>query len=231
MKRALILLHGNKANTSHILNWYSSETSLICADGGTEYAKKYDLLPDLVVGDMDSISLKTLRWLRKHKVKLVKYPRKKNSTDSEIAIEKAQAMGCTELIVFGLLGDRIDHMSANILYLSTVAEKVVLHIIEGNQTISFIRSVIKITGKEGDEVSLIPLRKDCKGITTKGLTYGLQNATLPYGSTRGISNVMESDRAEISIEDGVLMVVHRNQSYRELDTVFFERRHPEGPTT
>ncbi len=209
MKRALIVLHGNKTDTSRIIDVYSSETLLICADGGAEYAREHNLTPDLVVGDMDSISLATMSWLEQQKVKILKYPRDKDNTDSELAIEQAIEMGSTELTIFGLLGDRVDHMSANMMHLSTVAERASLRIIEGNQEIFFVKTSIELKGKKGDEVSLIPLKSECKGISTEGLEYVLTNALLPFGSTRGVSNVMKESKAVVLVKEGVLMVVHR----------------------
>ena len=73
MIRALIVLHGNKTDISGILDIYSSKTLLICADGGAEYAREHNLTPDLVVGDMDSISLETMSWLEQQKVKILKF--------------------------------------------------------------------------------------------------------------------------------------------------------------
>ena len=209
MIRALIVLHGNKTDISGILDIYSSKTLLICADGGAEYAREHNLTPDLVVGDMDSISLETMSWLEQQKVKILKFPRDKDNTDSELAIEQAIEMGSTELIVFGLLGDRVDHMSANMMYLSTVAERASLCIIEGDQEIFFVKTSIELKGKKKDEVSLIPLKSECKGISTEGLEYVLTNASLPFGSTRGVSNVMNESKAVVLVKEGVLMVVHR----------------------
>jgi thiamine pyrophosphokinase len=100
MKRALIILHGNKTDISRIRTTYSSDLLLICADGGAEYARRYHIVPHVVVGDMDSISSETLYWLEEKSVEILKYPRNKDLTDSELAIEKAIEMGCTELIIF-----------------------------------------------------------------------------------------------------------------------------------
>lgn len=204
-------MHGNKSDLKGIARYYDPSSILICADGGAEYARTLNLIPHMVIGDMDSISKETLQWLEKHKVQIFTYSPEKDFTDSQLAIEKAVEMKCQELAIFGLLGDRMDHMNANIMYLSNVAQKVSLRIIEGDQVIYFVTSNIHLHGTNGDEVSLIPLKGDASGITTSNLQYKLDKAVLPYGSTRGISNVMTSSEAQIQVQEGMVMVVHRSK--------------------
>lgn len=213
MKTAIIFLHGNLSDTSYLQKYCPDDALVICADGGAEHAIKMKMVPDVVVGDFDSITETDKTALIQKNVKFITYPKEKDYTDAELAVQYAVEHGAERFILTGLLGDRIDHMMANVFFLTTLAQGKDLRIIERDQEIQFISSEIEIRGKKDDEVSLIPMQTDCCGITTEGLYYPLTDATLPFGSTRGISNVMLSDKAKVSVRDGLLMVIHRRRQH------------------
>ncbi len=210
MKQALIFFHGNLSDTSCLHKYLSEQTMIICADGGAEYACRLDILPDVVIGDFDSISVSDKALLEKKNVRFILYPKEKDYTDAELAVQYAIDQGVKKIVITGLLGDRIDHMLANVFYLAEISRKTDICIIEKDQAVRFVDTRIEISGKEGDEVSLIPIQMDCHGVNTDGLYYPLTNASLPFGSTRGISNVMLSQKAKIEIKKGLLMVIHRS---------------------
>ena len=115
-----------------------------------------------------------------------------------------------EIIIFGIFGDRIDHLFANILLLSNLQTKklpIKIKIIEGDKEIFIFDKKIIINGLIGDEVSIIPLNK-LIGVTTNGLEYRLNNEELNFGSTRGISNVLNKKSVTITAKDGIALVIH-----------------------
>jgi thiamine pyrophosphokinase len=80
---------------------------------------------------------------------------------------------------------------------------------EGAQTAWLLRPPGgEIRGQVGDTVSLIPLAGDAVGITTFHLAYPLQAENLQFGAARGISNLMTGSAAQVSLREGLLMVVH-----------------------
>jgi thiamine pyrophosphokinase len=64
------------------------DTALIACDGGCDILARNNIVPDLVVGDMDSISEEGLGFINSHNVFIEKYPVEKDWTDSEIALGK-----------------------------------------------------------------------------------------------------------------------------------------------
>jgi thiamine pyrophosphokinase len=73
--------------------------------------------------------------------------------------------------------------------------------------LSAVKKNIKIYKENGGLVSLLPLSRKIKGISTTGLKYKLENDSLFRDKTRGISNIMTSKEAEIKFEEGVLLVI------------------------
>ncbi len=211
METAYIVLNGNLSKG--ITNFKPKKTDLIiCADGGAVFAKKQNIIPHVIIGDCDSISLPVKSFFEKKHVEFVKYPSEKDYTDSELAVEYAIKKGAKELVIYGLFGDRIDHMISNIYHLSNVSLRTSCVFVEGMTEMQFIDSSIILNGKKGDELSLIPLKDTVKGVTTNGLYYPLKNEDLPFGTTRGISNVFEGIRAKVTVKKGILFVIHTRKT-------------------
>lgn len=210
MKQAVIFANGNLSDLSQAKNIITNEDCIICADGGVKHVLKLGLTPHAVIGDFDSISTSLQKKLARKKIELIKYPKKKDETDFELAINFALEKKCHQIIIFGILGDRIDHLMANIFLLAKIQtenESVKIKIFEGNKEIYILNKEIIINGQIGDEVSLIPISKMLQGVITDGLEYPLKNETLVFGSTRGVSNVMNKTLAKITISKGVALIV------------------------
>ncbi len=212
MKRAVVFVNGNLSDLSQAKKIINKKDCLIAADGGANFIEKLKLTPNIVIGDMDSIKPELLkRYIS------IKYPRKKDKTDFELAIDYCLKNKFQEIIIFGILGDRIDHMMANIFLIVRTQNTLLrqgfggqVKIIEGNKEIFVLNKKIVIDGKIGDEVSIIPVSEKIEGIVTDGLEYKLNNEVLLSGSTKGISNVMKKKRVKIIAKRGVALVEHNS---------------------
>lgn len=208
--KVIIICNGNKPKKQVIEQYLSSKPLVICANGGSKHALALGIIPDVVIGDQDSLPRSIKLKLNNPKVVWITHPKEKDQTDSQLAIEYALKKGFKEIIIFGIYGNRIDHFLAILLFLAE--QKVKLKIVEGNQDIYLISKKLEIKGRVGDYLSLIPLKKDILGITTKGLLYSLKKENLEYGKTRGVSNQFIQSRAKISIEYGILLVIHTKKA-------------------
>jgi thiamine pyrophosphokinase len=107
------------------------------------------------------------------------------------------------------LGGRIDQTLANInLLLIPEIQNIDVSIDDGREELFLITRHAFIHGIKGDVVSLLPLNRPAMGVMTKGLTYKLQDETLFPERSRGISNVMKKNEAEVSLQSGVILCVH-----------------------
>ncbi len=209
MKRAIIFYNGDLSNLRRAKKYIKNTDYIICADGGTKLALKLGIKPNVIIGDFDSLAISDQMKLAELGIEFIKFNKNKDETDSELATEYAFKKGYKTILLFGVLGSRIDHMITNILaldYLSNNHRDVT--IIEGNQEIRMIRNTIKLEGKKGDLVSLIPLKGTAKKVTTRNLHFPLKDENLLFGYSRGISNVFTQNTAEISLQEGSLLVIH-----------------------
>ncbi len=209
MKTALIYLNGGSLNEKRLKGAIKETPYIIAVDGGANYLHNHKIIPDVLIGDMDSIHQNISRELAQKGTIIIQHPKEKDQTDSELAISYAIEQGCKEIVIAGFGGDRFDHMIATIHFLSKVIKKIEVKIIQNNEDIYFVTKSLQFQGKKDDEVSIIPLLTDAKGVTTKGLQYALSDELLNISSTRGVSNVMSNSTASISLKEGTLMVVHR----------------------
>lgn len=209
MKRAIIFYNGDLTDLSRAKHYVKKSDYIICADGGTEHALKLGLLPNVIIGDLDSLPKITHKLLATKKIEWITYQKEKDETDSELALQHAIEKGFTSLIIFGMFGARLDHMLTNLFALSYLDHKgISATFIEGKQKINVIHDNIQLQGKPGDLISLIPLKGDVKEVTTTNLQYPLNHENLFFGYSRGISNVMTQKNATVTINDGLLLVIH-----------------------
>lgn len=192
--------------------------TLICADSGGATALAWGLQPDLLLGDMDSISANALNQLQAiPNLPVQQYPVAKNETDLELALAAALERGAHSITVLGALGGRLDQTLGNLYLLAwppLLQAGISVHILGEREEIQLLQGgqTIQIEGTVGDTVSLIPLTSDVEGITTANLEYPLVNEPLSFGTTRGISNVLAANSATISLQRGLLFVIHTFQT-------------------
>ena len=206
--KGLIICGGSVENPQYLKRYIKDIDIVICADKGGFYAKKMGILPDLLLGDMDSIPSDVLEEYKNNNVDMEVFPSEKDMTDSEIAIWRAVSLGCTQLVIMGAVGSRMDHSIANVFILKKLLEKGVnATIVNENNEIMLIKDKVELKACEGYHLSLIPLTQKVVGITTKGLKYSLNDGELEIGKSIGVSNEFEQEVAQITIKDGLLLVI------------------------
>ena len=181
---------------------------IIAADGGARHCLDRQIRPDIVIGDMDSLSATDIARLETDGAKIITYPARKDFTDLELALRKARELAADEVLLLGALGARWDQTIANLLLPSAYAD-MSIRMLDGPQEISFLRGggELEIAGQRGDTVSLIPLAGDAIGVNTQNLEYPLNGDSLVFGSSRGVSNVLTAESARIFLQEGLLLCV------------------------
>jgi thiamine pyrophosphokinase len=207
--RAIIFANGDAPDRTTIERWLTPTDRIIAADGGTRNALSVGLTPHVVIGDLDSLAEADRAQLERAGVPFIVYPTHKDYTDLELAIRYAHEHGATEIVIFSALGGRWDQSLANLMLL-TLPElaQVTTRIIDRAVSIEVIRDRAEIAGRAGDGLSLIALKGDAHGVTIEGCEYPLTDATLPFGATLGLSNVLTQEIVKIAVKQGQILAVH-----------------------
>jgi thiamine pyrophosphokinase len=210
--RAVIFANGRLTNPENVRELISPGDFLILADGGSRHAKKLGLVPAVLIGDLDSTPAREVRRLESLGVEVIRFPKEKDETDLELALDFAVKKGYKKILVLAPFGGRLDQTLGNInLLLREDLKDIEIRMDDGKDEVFLIRSQVQVHGRQGETISLLPLGGKVEGVTTDGLQYPLRGETLFPEQTRGISNCMTTGKAEVRWIRGVLLVIHTRQ--------------------
>lgn len=177
------------------------EYYIICADGGIDKALEEGITPNMVVGDMDSAKTvpKGIEFFRA-------LP-EKDETDTLLCIDKAMEKGFLDIVIVGGTGGRLDHTIANLQTLKYAADKGAnVSIKDGKNTAFILKTGSVRIPKENAYLSLFAYTEECM-VSVSGVKYPLQSHKLTSSFPLGVSNEFASAHADITVEQGSLLVV------------------------
>lgn len=176
---------------------------VLAADAGYNYCRKNNIIPDLVIGDFDSLGEMP------DNPNVLRLPVEKDDTDMMYAVKLGLDKGYRRFYIYGGTGgERPDHTMANLQTLVYIADHGARAWLFGKDYVwTVIRNEsIKLSGK--GTVSVFCLDGEANGVTLKGLKYELDRARLCSGFPLGVSNSMLSEQASVSVEDGTLVIMY-----------------------
>ncbi|HAR88622.1 MAG TPA: thiamine diphosphokinase [Ruminococcaceae bacterium] len=197
--RCVIISGSPDTNVEEIKSLCTSDDFIVCADSGYSFAKKAGLTPNLIIGDFDS-----LKEELPQNTEVVKLNTHKDDTDTEHCVMECIRRGYKDFLLLGSIGGRTDHTFANIATLAFLSEYNYNGIARNNgEEIRILKEgSYEMNNKKGIIFSVFPYGCESVNVTYKGAEYMLNNKTLTYNVSRGISNVFVDDEAEITINRG-----------------------------
>ena len=197
--RCVIISGSPDTNVEEIKSLCTSDDFIVCADSGYSFAKKAGLTPNLIIGDFDS-----LKEELPQNTEVVKLNTHKDDTDTEHCVMECIRRGYKDFLLLGSMGGRTDHTFANIATLAFLSEYNYNGIARNNgEEIRILKEgSYEMNNKKGLIFSVFPYGCESVNVTYKGAEYMLNNKTLTYNVSRGISNVFVDDEAEITINRG-----------------------------
>jgi len=204
---ALIVLGGDRPGKALLERCAGQADLTIAADRGLEAFYEAGLVPDLLVGDMDSVSEQVLSCYA-GRVDQRRLNCIKDDTDGVDAMDEAIARGADRITFLGALGGRLDHALANLMLLVRAHGRGVSARI-ADETVEILRvdGACCLRGAKGDTVSLLPLGR-AEGVSLRGFFYPIEEHTLASDHPLGISNVVTDDQAIVTVKSGDLMLFH-----------------------
>lgn len=209
----ILIISGGKIDEDFAKEWIKAYQPdyTIAADSGMEFLRHAGLVPDMIIGDFDSVSAGTLAHFKVQEGIAVKQLNPmKDDTDTEAAIRQAIALGAEEITLLGATGSRIDHVLGNVALLGIgLKEQVVMRLVDSQNRIRMADKPFTLRKAEqfGRYVSLIPYAGDVEGVTLKGFLYPLEDYHMSSFSSLGISNEIVDEEAEVQLREGILLVI------------------------
>ncbi len=199
--RALLIGNGETVSARLLKQLAAQADYVLTADGGADHALACGVIPDGVIGDLDSVSAAAKRKLAD---RILHVPSQEN-TDLEKALLWLTKHHFTHVTLIGFVGDRWDFSVGNLLALARFTRKLKICLAGEKWRIFPLVRGTKLTCKKNKRVSIIPL-KTCTGVTLSGLKYPLKNEKLLPGTTRTLSNLTLQTHFEITFTHGCLLV-------------------------
>ncbi|MFZ1290614.1 MAG: thiamine diphosphokinase [Melioribacteraceae bacterium] len=205
MKKAILLANGEKPSRKNTKYFQSlGYKILICADGGANSARKINVIPDFIIGDLDSVTNETLEYFRQ-KTNIIKLTRQ-NDTDVEKALKYLIKKKYTDVILLGGTGDRLDHSFCNIGIILKFFNKIKISLLHKNSLLKAYSGNVNLKTKKGETISLYGIDNATK-ISSNGLKYKLNNISLPFGERESTSNLAVSENVNLKINGGIILII------------------------
>jgi thiamine pyrophosphokinase len=210
--RAAIFLNGAPDSERLIRAVAGRADFVVAADGGARYVLAAGIVPDLIVGDMDSLGEDLTQEIEGRGAELERHPARKDKMDGHLAVLAAKERGATAADFVCAAGGKpgaifaVPHIllaaERQGLRSSAVSDWGSMFVVEAGSR--------AVKGTVGDSVSVFPLAGPATGVTLEGMGYPLTNATLDPGDTLGFHNELVGREAKVSVEDGTLLVVQEH---------------------
>jgi thiamine pyrophosphokinase len=205
MKKGIILANGKPPKKSVISFFQRREyTKLICADGGANSALKMNLIPDVIIGDLDSISPEALKVF-KSVTKIIRLKRQ-NDTDVEKCLKYVINNQYDEALLVGATGNRLDHTFCNLGIVLKFFPQIKISLVAENSFLRAYTGNVELKTFPGETISIYCISAKTK-ISSQGLKYELQNISLPFGIRESTSNIAKTELTKLKITNGVAFVI------------------------
>lgn len=198
---ALVFANGEPPSADFLASLRHRASFVVAADGGAHKALAAGFRVDAVVGDLDSVddavraALPASAFHQRGRL---------DTTDLEKAIQFCIDHGHDTIDVVCAGGGRADHALANLSVLVRFRGQARIAIVDEQFTISLVDGREEFTGEPGTVVSLVAIG-ECRGVTTRGLRWDLDDFTLPF-SPRGVHNEIASSPASVAVSSGDLLL-------------------------
>ena len=208
--RVAIFLNGSPDSSSLLRRVAGRADLIVAADGGARYALEAGVVPDLVVGDMDSLGEDPALEVERLGATLQRHPARKDKMDGQLAVMAARERGATAADLLCAWGGRLGALFA-VPHILLAAERVGLRstVVADRVRMFVVEAGYRtVEGEPRESISIFPLSGPAAGVTLEGMEYPLQNASLEPGDTLGFHNELIGREATVSVGRGAVLVVH-----------------------
>ena len=204
MKNYLISIGGN--STSDVLSIESNFEEIIAVDSGIEHLLNLSLDPNTLIGDLDSISKKSLDEVKKNGVKILAFNSNKDQTDFELALNYLEEAEKSKVYIIGGESGEIDHLISIFLLIPSKSFFENIIWLYGDKKIIF-RQKIELNIKKLTKFSIIPL-SDLTNLSIDGAEWNLDNKDIQFGETLTLRNSTNEEQLNIRCDKGVFALIY-----------------------
>ncbi len=203
--KALIILNGEIPKKSLLQKLMMENDIVVCADGAAKAMATYNLEPDMIIGDLDSITEETKKCFPNAKIKKID---DQETTDGEKALDYCIQNDYFNISLVGGFGKRLDHSLYNLgLLKKHKTPGILITCFSDTEKAMLLEESIILNEDPGTTISLIPIFGEAKGVQLEGFLYDLKKENLQFGDYCSMSNVTSSPTPKITIASGYLLLI------------------------
>lgn len=210
MTGTVVIFSGGAAPRAGVQSLVPSGSVVVAADRGVDHALALGIVPDLAVGDFDSVSAVGLERVVAAGGAVQRHRADKDATDLELALDAALDCSAERVIVIGGDAGRLDHLLASVAVLARPRHaglRVEAHLGEHRVDVVHPGRVTALDGSPGALLTLLAHGGAARGVTTTGLRFALVDAVLEPWSSLGVSNEFAEVTASVEIASGVVLAI------------------------
>ncbi|MBT7650437.1 MAG: thiamine diphosphokinase [Opitutae bacterium] len=205
----ILLVLGGEPPDEDLLHWRFEDCDLtVAVDSGWLACRSAGLLPDILIGDMDSCGETDLQNGIPTSVRVI-IDSDQNITDFQKALNLINSdYSPLEIVILGGFGKRTDHLLNNLSIVSGIQDDIIVVLDSGDEWIRRVTpsTSAEVRGMEGATISLIPQRINTV-VHSSGLKWELENEVLSWSYQFSQSNEFVSDFSKISVLSGALLII------------------------
>lgn len=206
-QRAVVIANGDLHPSSLRRVCIEPSDFIVCVDGGLTHALHNAIKPDLLVGDFDSVEPLDLEDAKLRDVERLSFSIDKDASDLELALDTLEQRKFADVVLLGVSGGRTDHSLFNWMLparpwayrLRLLDQTTDAHVITAQHP-------YHLSAEKGNLLSLLALT-NVTGVTTSGLEYPLEAASIRVGSSLGLSNVVSDEAVSVTLDKGVMLAI------------------------
>lgn len=206
--QTVIFLNGEIPGNKIIRKILKKRSLIISADGGGNYLKSEGIFPNVVIGDLDSITPSALKYFREKGSEIIKI-KEQETTDFEKSLRYCIQKKLKSIVVLGAAGLRPDHTVNNLSILKRYCNCADIRIITEEFEMFMTDKNIEFKYRPGNVVSFIAMPA-AVNITTSGLKYKLRGEDLEFGKREGSLNVSTSGIVRIKFDKGFILIIKKH---------------------
>ena len=207
--RAVVFANGECSRTACSQADIKQSDFIVCVDGGARHCLALGLQPNLLVGDLDSVSADDGRALDASKIECVRFPPEKNASDLELTLQVLIDRSFDVVVLLGISGGRTDHHLFNWQLAGSRSWPFQLRLVDDSVDAWLVDKTRAFNAPvpAGLTFSVIAQVQSATGVFVTGAKYPLNNAKLVLGSTLGLSNEVSAPHLQVSVEEGIVLVM------------------------
>ena len=196
---ALGVLAGGDHPSAQLSRLAALSEFVAAADGAADRLLAAGIVPDLTVGDLDSLRAPSAALREVLRVA------DQDSTDADKLLAALGERGRTRIVLAGAEGDLPDHFLASLQSAAKADAEIWFALRRGVGRILRSGDAARLVSRPGSRVSLIPIAP-CEGVVTDGLRWRVADGRLDPLGPSGISNRATDEEISVGLEAGALFL-------------------------